>query len=270
MREADSTSRCTAESILSQLKTKQLGRPLIFLDECTSTNDAGQELASDGAVHGSLIISATQTAGRGRYGRPWVSPRGGIWMTLILRPPITLPIEAIPLVGALSVARSLHSQLGIDSRVRWPNDVVVNGSKIAGLIAEGHQQGNSLEFVLLGIGVNANFQSNKLRDKEIDAVTLLDFNERPVDSSRLVCAILLELEGLLALAGSNPARLLDFLRSRDYSRGKTIKVTMEARTIEGVFVGYDSVDSAVVDSKGELIIVPTASAILVEYSKPTQ
>ena len=174
--EADSTPGCTAESILRQLKTKQLGRTLTLLDECTSTNDEARKLAINDAPHGSLIISATQTGGRGRHGRPWISPRGGIWMTLILRFPTVMPVESIPLIGALSVARSIHSQFEIDSRVRWPNDVVVKRSKVAGLIAEGHQQGDSLKFVLLGIGVNANFESHELRDRKIDAATLMDLN----------------------------------------------------------------------------------------------
>jgi len=266
MGDADSTSGCTAEPILNQLKTKQFGRTLILLDECASTNDAGRKLASNGAPHGSLILAATQTAGRGRHGRRWVSPLGGIWMTLILKSPITLPIEALPLVGALSVADSIHNQLGIDSRVRWPNDVVVHGSKVAGLIAEGHQRGNSLEFVLLGIGVNANFESHEIHDRTIDAVTLMELNNGRVDSSRLVCNILLELEDLLTLAASNPPQLLELLRGRDYSTGRTIKVAMEDKVIEGVFVDYESPNMAVLSSKGQMFVVDSASAISVDYS----
>lgn len=187
-------------------------------------------------------------------------------MTLIIRPPITMPVESIPLIGALSVARGIHSQLEIDSRVRWPNDVVVQGSKVAGLIAEGHQQGDSLEFVLLGIGVNANFESQELRDRNVDAVTLKDLNGGTVDSARLVCSILLELEELLSLAPSDPKQLLELLRRRDYSAGRKVKVVMENRTIEGVFADYQLVDATVIDSKGERLIVPVASVILVEYS----
>jgi BirA family biotin operon repressor/biotin-[acetyl-CoA-carboxylase] ligase len=265
--EADSTSGCTAESILNQLKTKQLGRTLIVLDECASTNDAARKLASNAAAHGSLIISATQTDGRGRHGKRWISPRGGIWMTLILRSPTTRQVEWVPLIGALSVARAVHSQLGIDSRVRWPNDVVVNGSKVAGLIAEGHQQGDSLEFVLLGIGVNANFESRQLLDRKVDAVTLMDLNGGTVDNSSLVCNILLELEELLSLAASDPQRLLEFLRRRDYSAGRNVKVVMEDRMVEGVFVEYQSLGAVLVDSKGERVIVPASSALLVEYSE---
>jgi BirA family biotin operon repressor/biotin-[acetyl-CoA-carboxylase] ligase len=266
MGEADSTPGCTAESILNQLKTKQLGRTLTLLDECTSTNDEARRLATDGAPDGSLIISAIQTGGRGRHGRRWISPRGGIWMTLIIRSPITIPVESIPLIGALSVARSIRSQLQIDSRVRWPNDVVVQGSKVAGLIAEAHQQGNSLEFVLLGIGVNANFESLELRDRKIDAVTLKDVSRGTVDSPRLVCNILLELEELLSLAASDLEQLLELLRRRDYSAGRTVKVVMKDRTIQGVFADYQSVDAAVIHSNGERVVVPAASAILVEYS----
>jgi len=265
MRKANPTSGFTPESISTRLETKQLGRNLIQLDECTSTNDLARRFASKNAPHGSLILSATQTEGQGRHGRRWISPRGGIWMTLVLRS-ITLPIDAIPLVGALSAARSVNGQLGIDARVRWPNDVVVHGSKVAGVIAEGRQQGNSLEFVLLGLGVNANFESIELYDTGIDAATLMDLNEgNPIDSSMLICNILLELEELFALERSNVTRFLDLLRSRDFSVGKKVKVVTKDRTIEGVFGDYSAVDSAVVEVNGELTIVSTPSAIFVEY-----
>ncbi len=264
---ADSTSGCTAESILNQLETKRLGRTLILLQECASTNDEARKLACNAAAHGSLIISETQTGGRGRHGRRWISPRGGIWMTLTLRSFITRQVEWIPLIGALSVARAIHSQFQIDSRVRWPNDVVVNGSKISGLIAEALQQGNSLEFILLGIGVNANFESRELRDRKVDAVTLMDLYGGTVDGARLVCNILLELEEFLSLAASDPKQLLEFLRLRDYSAGRNVKVDMEDHTVEGVFVDYQSLGAVVVESKGERVIVAAASAILVEYSE---
>ena len=186
-------------------------------------------------------------------------------MTLILRFPTVMPVESIPLIGALSVARSIHSQFEIDSRVRWPNDVVVKRSKVAGLIAECHQQGDSLKFVLLGIGVNANFESHELRDRKIEAATLMDLNGGPIDSPRLVCNILQELEELLSQAASNPNQLLELLRMRNYSTGRTIKIVTKDQTIEGIFVDYQSLDAIVVDSKVERVIVPAASAILVEY-----
>lgn len=119
-------------------------------------------------------------------------------MTVILRPPITQPLEALPLIGALSVTKGIYNQLGLDSKVRWPNDVVAYGSKVAGVIAESQQEGNSIDFVLLGIGVNANFESHKIRDEKVDAVTLMDLCGGVIDSSALVCDILLEFEELLA------------------------------------------------------------------------
>ena len=186
-------------------------------------------------------------------------------MTLILRFPTVMPVESIPLIGALSVARSIHSQFEIDSKVRWPNDVVVKGSKVAGLIAEGHQQGDSLKFVLLGIGVNANFRSHEIRDRKIDAATLMDLNGGTVDSPRLVCNILLELEGLLSHATLDPNLPLELLRMRNDSTGRKVKIVTEDQTIEGVFVDYQSLGAVVVDSKVERVIVPAASAILVEY-----
>jgi len=265
MREADSTPGCKAESILNQLKTKYLGRTLTLLDQCTSTNDEARKLAIDGAPHGSLIITATQTGGRGRFGRHWASPRGGIWMTIIFRPPIAIPAESIPLTAALAVARSIHNDLQIDSQVGWPNDVVVHGFKLAGLIAESHQHGNSLEFILLGIGINTNFETRELGDVNLNAITLKTLTKRTVDNSGLICSILLELEELLSLAASDPGYVLGLLRKRTFSIGKKIRVLVGNRTIEGVLVDYKSMDTVLVECKDESVVVPAASAILVEY-----
>jgi BirA family biotin operon repressor/biotin-[acetyl-CoA-carboxylase] ligase len=268
MTEADSLAGYTAETVSNRLRTKQLGRTLLCLKECTSTNDVGRKLANKGAPHGFLIVSETQSAGRGRHGRKWISPRGGIWMTIILRPPlVTSTLEALPLIGALSVTRGIQNALGINAKVRWPNDVVVDGSKVAGVIAESQQEGNSVEFALLGIGVNANFRSYRIRDENIQAVTLMDIRGAAIDGSKLVCEILLALEELLALVVSDRLQLLELLRRNDCSAGRKVKVVMEKKTIEGVFVDYESVEVIRVVTNEELVAVNVASAVFVEYSK---
>jgi BirA family biotin operon repressor/biotin-[acetyl-CoA-carboxylase] ligase len=265
MKEADSTSGCTVKSVSGRLKTKKLGRALLFLDECPSTNDVGREYAIEGAPHGLLIVSESQSAGRGRHGRDWISPRGGIWMTLILRPPaITLTPEELPLIGALAVARSIHLELSIDAKVRWPNDVVVDGSKVAGVIAESQQEGNSVEFVLLGIGVNANFESHKILEK-VHATTLMDTRGSPIDCSALICKILLEVEDLLGHAASDRVQLLELLRKHDYSGGRRIRIALEKQTIEGIFVDYESIGEVKIATNGQSFTVNTASVLSAEY-----
>jgi len=176
-----------------------------------------------------------------------------------------MSVESIPLIGALAVARSINDQLQIDSRVRWPNDVVVDGSKVAGSIAEARQKGKSLDYILLGIGINANFESRELRDVRTDVTTLMELSRRTVDTTTLVCNVLLELEELLSLVESDPKQLLALLRIRDYSTGMPVKVYTDNRVVTGVFVGYHSLEAAVVGSKDERVTVPASSAVLVEY-----
>lgn len=266
MKEAHSTSGCTIKSVSGRLKTKKLGRALLFLRECTSTNDVGREYARKGAPHGLLIVSDAQSAGRGRHGRKWISPRGGMWMTIVLRPPgITLALEVLPLIGALSVARSIHHELGINARVRWPNDVAVYGSKVAGVIAESQQEGSSLEFVLLGIGVNANFESRDINGEKVHATTLMDMRGEGIDCSNLLCEILLGLEDLLALAASDRVQLLELLRRNDSSGGSRIRIASEKERIEGIFVDYESIDNVSIATNKELIVVNTASVLLADY-----
>ena len=190
-------------------------------------------------------------------------------MTTILRPPQVAPtLEVLPLIGALSITRSIQNVLGINAKVRWPNDVVVDGSKVAGIIAESQQEGNSVEFALLGIGVNANFPSSIFRDENIPATTLMEIQGAAIDGSKLVCEILLELEELLAFVVSDRVHLLDLLRRNDCSAGRRVKVVMEKETVEGVFVDYESVEVIRVATKEKLIAVNVASVVFVEYSKP--
>ncbi len=119
-----------------------------------STNDDARRLAREGAPQGTVVLAARQTAGRGRLGRSWASPEGGVYLSAVLRPPIA-PSEAgpLPLVIAVGVARGLDA-LGVDCRLKWPNDVYLDGSKIAGILLEMSAEGDRIDWVVAGVGVN--------------------------------------------------------------------------------------------------------------------
>lgn len=136
-----------------QLPIGRFGRPLHVFDSIGSTNDQAAELAAHGAPEGTIVVAGEQTAGRGRHGRSWDTPIGaGLAISLILRPPAA-QLRGLGLIGALAVVEALRSY-DLQAAVKWPNDVLLGGKKVCGVLAEAGWNGEQLEQVVLGIGIN--------------------------------------------------------------------------------------------------------------------
>jgi len=153
------------------LRTRRFARNIVFLREIGSTNDLAKELAGYGAVEGTVVVAETQTSGHGRLDREWVSPKGGLWFSIIFRPELK-PAEAFGLVFAsgLAVAEALRELYGLKAETKWPNDVLVNGRKVCGILTEMNTTGERINYVIVGIGVNANFDVAKVFPEELRKV----------------------------------------------------------------------------------------------------
>lgn len=163
-------------------------------DEIGSTSDAALALARAGAPHGTLVLADRQTAGRGRFGRPWESPPGlGLWMSWILRPGRPLAEAfAVNAVMALAVLDTAQLATGRRAALRWPNDVVVGGRKLCGLLAESAAAGERLEVLVAGVGLNVNQQPADFpADLAGEATSLAQMAGRPLDRA-LVLALFVE------------------------------------------------------------------------------
>jgi BirA family biotin operon repressor/biotin-[acetyl-CoA-carboxylase] ligase len=184
-----------------------LGRPRLHLRETTSTNDRARALAQDGAPHGTLVTAGEQRAGRGRQGRAWSAPPGqALLLSLVLRDPPAL----LPLIAALAVAHVA----GPEALIKWPNDVLVGGRKVAGILAEGRPHEG---WAVLGIGVNVALRVDEL-PAELHA-TAATLGLTPADLEPTLERLLAALEGALALG---PAAVLDSYRERDALRGHEV------------------------------------------------
>jgi len=178
------------------LATRIVGREIHARGLVASTNDVLWELADRGAEEGTVVFAEEQTAGRGRLGRSWWSPRGkGIWMSVLLRPPAsdgTVPMTTI--VGALATAEAVRSTTRLPAMIRWPNDILVEGKKAAGVLVEARTGRNGRELVL-GIGVDVNAMQAEMPDDIADlAVSLSEAAGEPVDEPGLAKALLGELD----------------------------------------------------------------------------
>ena len=136
---------------------------LVHRVECTpSTQDVLHELAAAGAVAGTVVIAREQTVGRGSRGRTWASPAGGLWMSVLLRPAVAPALEVLSLRAALAVCAAIEGVvLGVAVQLKWPNDLVVAGRKLGGILCEARWQGDHLAWVAVGVGVNV---ANRIPD----------------------------------------------------------------------------------------------------------
>lgn len=155
----DSPDLLHADDLLSRLDGSQvIGRDIRVFQKTTSTNDIVEKLARDGVAEGVVVFAESQTQGRGRLGRAWVSPPGkGLWFSVLLRPQIApQAVTRLTIAAAASLARTVQSVTGVVPRIKWPNDLLVNGRKISGILTELSAELDHVKYVILGIGMNIN------------------------------------------------------------------------------------------------------------------
>ena len=204
--------RLMAEDLRARLQTKVIGREIVVFEETTSTNDAVERMIQ--SREGLVVFAESQTKGRGRHARPWVSPRGkGLWFSVLLRPKFPL--------ARITVAASVA---GAEAQIKWPNDVTLNGRKLAGILTETRQAA-----AILGIGLNVNCRAEDFPSELRAVVTGLDCADRPGLAARL----LTELDALYAQAADDFPTI-----SAEWARlcttlGKQIAARMGDRRIDG-------------------------------------
>ena len=225
----------------------RLGAKLLMLGELESTSRTILELAEEGEPEGNVVVAEEQRAGRGRMGRGWSSPKGGLWFSVLLRPPVP-PSEApkLTLMAAVSVARALDNKFGIKARLKWPNDVLVQDKKLCGILAEA-RCGERLDFVILGIGINANFLLTALPEElRRTAITVREILKKQVDRHSLLRAILQELEmRYQPFCAGDRKGIIGEWRSLSETIGKSVRVETASGIVAGVAEGLDD-DGALV------------------------
>ncbi len=217
------------EAVLENLNTSVVGRDVRFFDSVKSTNDTARKLADEGVGDGTVVVAEKQTVGRGRYGRSWFSPPDSIFMTVILRPDRKAAVQTACAMGTVAVCDAVQAETQLRPEIMWPNDVVVKGRKICGVLAE------ASSCVLLGIGVNVNFARAKLPVKLKKTATSLSAEmRRKVDRSNLLGRILREIDALyLTWAGGNTGVLEEEWRSLSATLGSYVTVSEKGLSYEG-------------------------------------
>ncbi len=143
-----------------------------YVERCASTQDVAEALARQGVPEGTIVLAEEMNRGRGRMGREWIATKGGLWLTIILKPRKIRYLQLLSLVAGISIVEALEELLGIKTALKWPNDILYNDLKIAGILVEGKVEADIVDYILLGIGLNVNNElPSQLEDK---ATTLAD------------------------------------------------------------------------------------------------
>jgi BirA family biotin operon repressor/biotin-[acetyl-CoA-carboxylase] ligase len=228
--------------VKENLGTRTIGRSILYFRELASTNDVAKELAAEDAKEGTVVLAETQSEGRGRLGREWVSPPGGVWFSVILRPEIE-PKHAprLTLVVSVAVAKAISKLFSLRAEIKWPNDVLVNGKKVCGILTEAKTRGDVLDYVVVGVGVNADFDVELLPSSLRDSVaTLLGELKRHVDREVLLSALLREIEVYYRLFSWGKFDvILGEWRSLAGFLGSGVRVVEEKGILEGTAVDVD-------------------------------
>ena len=221
------------------LPLRHLGEPLLRFDQLDSTNNYARELAAQGASEGTAVLARQQTAGRGRQGRTWISPAAtGLYLSVILRPQIAPSGAAfIPLAAAIAVAETLTMDFQTPADIKYPNDVLVNGRKICGILVEAAVEGERLLSMVLGIGVNVGQRQfpEELTDTATSLFLASGLTHTPEEFAR---PLLARLSHWYAVAIDQPERILSrWEELSSYANNCAIRILSPEATVEGITRG---------------------------------
>ncbi|MBI5697009.1 MAG: biotin--[acetyl-CoA-carboxylase] ligase [Thaumarchaeota archaeon] len=252
--------------ITDELKTKQIGKKVYYFDSIDSTQSFAGNIAKDQNEFGSVIIAESQTSGKGRLGRQWVSPKGGIWLSVILQPNFDVyKITLIPFAVAVALSNAIQKTLNLKTELKWPNDLTLDGKKVAGIIIDASIESTKIESVVVGVGINF-----KVNPKEIEArikkkdnfygVNTLIKNDKAKPAS-LVKLFLEELEDILQNLEANKTQLIIKQWVKNSSTiGRNITVDALGSKISGKAVGLDK-DGSLLVKQGSKITRITSGDI---------
>jgi len=246
------SNRLLPYEVQKKLQTQFIGRKMHYLENTPSTNWVGKQICSEGdmeGIHGLVIIAEEQTGGIGRMGRSWVSPSGGIWITIVLKPGIPIDhVFMVTMAGSVAVARAIRKEFDLGALIKWPNDILIGNKKVAGLLLELSAEADIIHHCLLGIGIDVNVTLNQFSpdlQKEITSISTEVGHE--IDRTTFLARILKEFENryLLIESGEYEAIIREW---------KSLSCTLEHRvhitTMKNSFEG-EAID---IDEFGALII----------------
>ncbi|WP_407375436.1 biotin--[acetyl-CoA-carboxylase] ligase [Methanobrevibacter sp.] len=213
--------------ISKDLNTNFMGKDIYIYKEVSSTNTVAKFLSQHDVKNGAVVISEKQTDAKGRSGKAWASPLGGVWLSVILHPEVDhSKLPMITLAAGVAVAKALE-KIGVENpEIKWPNDIMINGKKVCGILTEAVAKFNTIENIILGIGIDANLEVTDFPEElQEGTTTLKEYFGKEIDENLLIKILLEELEEISHLFNENEyERILKEWRKRSYTIGKIVEV----------------------------------------------
>ncbi len=239
----------TYGEIQEWLNTDYIGRIVYYYDTITSTNIEAKKIAPS-EKEGTILVSESQTAGRGRLGRRWQSPKGkGIWMSIILKPKIPpIQVAKMTLIGAVAVNLALKD-MGIDSYIKWPNDIVINGKKVCGILTEMSCELNMINYVIMGIGINVNLGKDDFKGEVFDTGTSLKIETgKEINRKELLAKVLNKFEELYIpfVEKNDLSKVIEISKENSILLGKEVRIICNDKEKIGKAID--------INEEGELVI----------------
>lgn len=240
--------------ILDGLQTDIIGRKIYYFDRIDSTQNFALQLSQKPYENGSVVVAARQTNGRGRLNRKWISPKGGIWLSILLRPSFEISqISLFPMATSLALAISIEKTLGLKPKLKWPNDLTLNEKKVAGILIDASIESSKINYLVIGVGINFRVQPKKITklikkgQGTYGITTLVKENQKdkPVE---LVQQFMFELEQVYNKIISNS---IQEIRKEWIKRSSTIGKKITATTTTGLLKGK----ATGIDETGALLLL---------------
>ena len=201
-----------------------------------------------------IIVATTQTGGKGRSGRRWISPEGGIWFSIILHPEFDISITTLfPIASAVAIAKAIERIFKITPELKWPNDLTINGKKLAGIIVDANFESNKIENLILGVGINfqidvKDVEKTLKNTKNFYGVASLGDQQKKVKPLRLIQVFLIELEKIYELLNTKQKnKIISDWTKRSSTIGKKIEINTTNGKVKGKAIRIDS-DGALIVS----------------------
>ena len=252
------TEKLLPWEITRDLKTEVIGKRIYYFEEIDSTQNFAQQIASDKKENGTIIIAEKQTTGRGRLNRKWTSPKGGMWFSLIIHPKFDVSSSTlIPILSAVALSKSIKTVLGIKTEVKWPNDITMNGKKVAGMLVDASFQANNIDYLILGIGINFDIDAKKLEKRlsktpNFYGVNSLRRKDDKTPPKVLLKEFLLQFEkNLSQLDNGKKSKIVKEWTKRAVGIGKRITINTSNGKISGISQGIDNDGALKIKTRNE-------------------
>ena len=240
--------------ITTGLKTRTIGQRSYYFDSIDSTQNQALKLANNPANNGTIVIAGKQTGGKGRTGRKWVSPKGGIWLSIILYPKFDVSVVTLfPIASALALSKTVEKTFNVYPELKWPNDLTIKGKKLAGILVDAALESNRIENLVLGVGVNFAVDVKQIEKALKDTpnfygVASLSQQKNRVKPVHLIQTFLVELERIYDLMNAKQTdKIIAEWTKRSSTIGKNVRLDTRDEKVMGKAIKIDN-DGALIIS----------------------